>query len=203
MTNFPITENMKKEKPPAYILCGGKSTRMKEEKGLVLFQGKAFLRWILDAVEPVAKELILVTNNPVYESFDLKMIQDVFKDKGPVGGIHTALLHSPENQILILSCDIPKITTQVLALLIDKSREFPEKITFLSDGINDYPLIGIYPKTALESFSKSIEAGQLKLCGLVCNLPHQRVVLDTSKKISLQNINTREQLLSLTGTYLT
>lgn len=197
MTNFSKPE-IKYDKPVAYILCGGKSTRMKEEKGLVLFLGKSFIQWIWEAVRPVSKKSILVTKNPAYQSLDLKMIQDVFGDKGPVGGIFTALLHSPENQILILSCDIPKITTDVLCFLIEKSRDFPEKITFLSDGINDYPLIGIYPKTALLAFNKSIEAGHLKLCPLVYSLPHQRIVLEPSKKISLQNINSKEQLLSLT-----
>lgn len=186
-----------KEMQATYILCGGKSTRMQEEKGLVHFQGKTFLRWILDAVRPVTKESILVTKNSAYQSYGLEMIRDVFEDKGPVGGIHTALLHSSHSQILILSCDIPKITTEVLDCLIEKSHEFPKKITFLSDGINDYPLIGIYPKTALETFSKSVEAGILKLCPLVFSLPHQRVVVDPARKISLQNINSKEQLLRL------
>ena len=198
MTNFPKPEIMKNDKPIAYILCGGKSTRMKEEKGLVIFRGKSFVQWILDAVGPVANQSFLVTKNPAYQSFDLEMIQDVFEDQGPVGGVHTALIHSSQNQVLILSCDIPKITTEVLVFLIEKSRDFPEEITFLSDGIIDYPLIGIYPKTVLDSFSKSIEAGHLKLCPLVYSLPHQRIVLEPSKKISLQNINSKEQLLSLT-----
>lgn len=198
MNIFPNPEIMMKDKPAAYILCGGKSTRMQEEKGLVLFQGKTFLRWILDAVGHVTNESILVTKNSAYQSYGLEMIRDVFEDKGPVGGIHTALLHSSQNQILILSCDIPKIITEVLVYLIGKSHEFPEKITFLSDGINDYPLIGMYPKTALETFSKSVEAGLLKLCPLVSSLPHQRVVLDQASKISIQNINSKEQLLSLT-----
>lgn len=189
---------MKNYKLVAYILCGGKSSRMQEEKGLVIFRGKSFIQWILDAVGPVSKESILVTKNAAYQSFGLEMVQDVFEDQGPVGGIYTALLHSSQIQILILSCDIPKITTEVLAFLIEKSREFPEKITFLSDGNNDYPLIGIYPKTALTAFSKSIEAGHLKLCPLVYNLPHQRLILDLGSKSSLQNINTKVELLRLT-----
>ncbi|MDI1322441.1 MAG: molybdenum cofactor guanylyltransferase [Algoriphagus sp.] len=197
MLNFPGTEILKNDQPAAYILCGGKSTRMQEEKGLVLFQGKTFLRWILDAIAPLTIKPILVTKNSAYQSYGLEMIRDVFEDKGPVGGIHAALLHSSQNQILLLSCDIPKITTEVLVYLIQKSQEFPDKISFLSDGINDYPLIGIYPKTALETFSKSVEAGHLKLCPLVYSLPHQRVVLDPARKISLQNINSKEQLQSL------
>lgn len=200
MNNLSSPEIIFKNMPAAYILCGGKSSRMQEEKGLVLFHGKTFLRWILEALAPVTKESILVTKNYTYQSYGLEMLQDVFEDKGPVGGVHTALLHSSQNQILILSCDIPNITTEVLVYLIQKSNEFPEKITFLSDGINDYPLIGIYPKTALDAFSKSVEAGHLKLCPLIYSLPHQRVFLDPANKISLQNINSKEQLLSLSQT---
>ncbi|HEX8014674.1 MAG TPA: NTP transferase domain-containing protein, partial [Flavobacterium sp.] len=41
------------EKLTAFILCGGKSSRMKSEKGLVLFQGKPFIEHIIQAVLPI------------------------------------------------------------------------------------------------------------------------------------------------------
>lgn len=185
----------------AYILCGGKSSRMGEEKGLVEFQGKSFVQWILEAIFPLVSNPVLVTKNPDYQSFELEMIQDLVEDQGPLGGIYTALSHSTSDLVLILSCDIPKITTEVLTFLVEKSKAAPEKITFLSDGKNDYPLIGIYPKQYLKTVEKSILNGELKLRQLVESLPHQRIVLNDGRIPTVQNINTKAQLQSLSQTY--
>lgn len=185
----------------SYILCGGKSSRMQEEKGLVEYQGKAFVQWILEAVDPIVTDTVLVTKNPAYHSFQLELISDLIEDKGPLGGIFTALTHSQTELVLILSCDIPKINTSVLAFLVEKAKASPDQITFLSDGKNDYPLIGVYPKQLLDSFGKSILKNELKLRLLVQSLPYQRIELNPTSIPSLQNINTKAQLLSLSQTY--
>ncbi|GAA0878159.1 molybdenum cofactor guanylyltransferase [Algoriphagus jejuensis] len=170
---------------------------MGEEKGLVTFQGKSFLQWILEAVFPVVKNPVLVTKNPSYGVFQLQMLPDLIEDKGPVGGIFTALAHADSDLVLILSCDIPKITAEVVCFLLDKARHEPTRITFLSDGKNDYPLIGVYPQSCLPFFQKSVLNGELKLRQLVESLPHQRVELNSDGISSIQNINTKTELIGL------
>ena len=79
---------------PVYILCGGKSSRMKSEKGLVNFRGKPFVQHIIETVEKITDEIYLVTKNEEYQKFDLPLIQDVYKGQGPLAGIHAALNHT-------------------------------------------------------------------------------------------------------------
>lgn len=174
---------------------------MGEEKGLIRFQGKSFMHWILESVYPINSNPVLVTGNPAYRKFGLEMISDLIADKGPLGGIYTALNHSTSDLTLILSCDIPKITVEVLSHLVEKSQVSRNKITFLSDGKNDYPLIGIYPKLILKHIETSILSGRLKLRQFVENQPHQRIILNSDQHESLENINTKDQLHSLSQTY--
>lgn len=185
----------------AYILCGGKSSRMGEEKGLVEFRGKTFVQWILDAVSAFVSEPVLVTQNSAYRQFGLELIPDRIADQGPVGGIFTALSHSTTAQAMILSCDIPKISLEALDLLITESRSCPEKITFLSDGKNDYPLIAVYPKSCLPAFAEAVAENRLKLRRLVETLSHQRIVIQPEDVSRLQNINTKTELISLSNLY--
>lgn len=185
----------------AYILCGGKSSRMQEEKGLVLFRGKSFVQWILDALEGLVPNPVLITGNPAYAVFQLETQADLIEDKGPLGGIYTALHHAKTDSALVLSCDIPKITSGALALLLEKASGKPDKITFLSDGKNDYPLIGIYPKLFLEPARKAILEGDLRLRQFVYNLPFQRIILQPLETGPLQNINTKAELSNLSQTY--
>ena len=44
-----------------YILCGGKSTRMQEEKGLVFYKNQPFVQHIIQAVMPITDKIFLVT----------------------------------------------------------------------------------------------------------------------------------------------
>ncbi|SIO04177.1 molybdenum cofactor guanylyltransferase [Algoriphagus halophilus] len=181
-----------------YILCGGKSSRMNTEKGLVKFQGKTFLQWILDAVTPLTSDITLVTKNAAYVSYGIPMISDLVEDQGPVGGIYTALADSSTRHNLLLSCDIPKITTEVLTFLIQSSISSDNDVCILSDGKHDYPLIGCYQKSLLPVFQYAIEHQHLKLCPLVDSLRNQKLVITPKYQAAIRNINTQKELLSLT-----
>ncbi|MBN7814468.1 molybdenum cofactor guanylyltransferase [Algoriphagus pacificus] len=187
-----------KEDIAVYILCGGKSSRMKTEKGLVEFHGRPFLQWILDAVTPLTSKITLVTKNPAYASYGLPMIPDLVEDQGPVGGIFTALADSSSKYNLILSCDIPKISTEVLDSLIQSAIDSDKDVCILSDGKHDYPLIGCYQKYLLPAFQQAIEQNHLKLCSLVDSLRNNKLVISQKDQAALRNINTPAELLSLT-----
>jgi molybdopterin-guanine dinucleotide biosynthesis protein A len=174
---------------------------MGEEKGMVEFWGKPFVQWILDAVSPVVSDKVIVTNNPAYGGFQLELIPDIIEDRGPVGGIYTALAHASSDLVLILSCDVPMINAEVVSSLIDMASESPEHITFLSDAKNDYPLIGVYPVRFRYSFQRATERGELKLRQLLESLPHQRIKMNPGETSSLQNINTKCDLLALSQTF--
>src|SRR5690606_34062673 len=134
---------------PAYILCGGKSTRMQAEKVLVYFDNKPFVQHIIDAVKPITNSIFLVMKITAYKTLGYELIEDIHADKVPVGCIHTALQHSQSLNNLILSCDVPFITTEVLEILLAKHES---EVTFLSDDNKNYPLIGIYQKQLEELF---------------------------------------------------
>lgn len=177
-----------------YILCGGKSSRMKTEKGLVELNGKTFLQWILEAVYPLTNNITLVTKNDAYSKFELPMIQDLVDNMGPVGGIYTALSHSHSRYNLILSCDIPKITTQVLSELIELAINSDKEVSILCDETHDYPLIGCYQKKLLPVFKNAVFQNHLKLRTLVDSLSHQKFPVIQKNQFALQNINSKEDL---------
>jgi len=185
-----------RENISVYILCGGKSTRMQEEKGLVLFKEKAFVEHIIDAVKPVTNQIFLVTDNNLYQQFGYPLVNDAYKDKGPVGGIYSALKHSNTSFNVILSCDIPNITTSILNTYLLK--EFNQnEVIFLKDEESEYPLIGIYSKNLISKFEEAIITNKLRLLDLIKYLDYKKVEIGCDDKIFVKNINTKEELESL------
>jgi len=179
-----------------FILCGGKSSRMESEKGLVLFQNKPFIERIVHAILPVSENIKLITNTNDYDYLPYIKISDIIEDKGPLGGIYTALSYSETDFNLILSCDIPLISTELLSELILKHNEEAEITVFASES-RLHPLIGIYSKKVLPVVKSAIDNNDLKMMNLIANVPHQIIKIDESENFYLTNINSVDELNDL------
>jgi len=179
-----------------YILCGGKSSRMQSEKGLVLFQDKPFVEHIIQAVLGVTSNIKLITNGTDYDYLTYQKLPDLVTDKGPLGGIYTALTDSETEFNLILSCDIPLISTELLQELISKHNEEAEITIFASES-RLHPLIGIYSKKVVPVIKSAIDNDDLKMMNLLAKIPHQIITIEESENFHLTNINSLDELNDL------
>jgi len=83
------------------ILAGGKSTRMDSEKGLILLNRKPFIKHIIEALNPLVNSIMIVSNNSEYDIFNLKRVEDIIENSGPLAGLYSGLFHSKtENNFL-------------------------------------------------------------------------------------------------------
>ena len=179
-----------------FILCGGKSSRMQSEKGLVLFQGKPFVEHIIQAILPITEQVKLITATKEYDYLPYQKIPDIILDKGPLGGIYTALTNSETEFNLILSCDIPLISTELLSELISKHNNEAQVTVFASES-RLHPLIGIYSKKVLPVIKSAIDNDELKMMDLLAKIPHQILNIDESENFHLTNINSVDELNDL------
>jgi molybdopterin-guanine dinucleotide biosynthesis protein A len=178
------------------ILCGGKSSRMQSEKGLVLYQNKPFIEHIIEAVLPISNSIQLITNTNDYDYLACKKRKDIIVDKGPLGGIYTALVHSETEMNLILSCDIPLISTEMLQELIERhTADFD--VSVFEDNDRIHPLIGIYSTRTLPVLKKSIDSTDLKMMRFISNVKHQLIPIAEDKKKLFKNINSVAELNEL------
>ena len=122
------------------------------------------------------------------------LVPDVYKDKGPVGGIYSALNHSENEYNLLLSCDIPNISTSVINNYLISNLSIEKDVSFLSDDKNNYPLIAVYNKRLTPIFLEAINSNKLKLVSLLSKLEYQNIRINSNQFGSLKNINTKEEL---------
>ncbi|NQX97356.1 MAG: molybdenum cofactor guanylyltransferase [Flavobacteriales bacterium] len=149
------------------ILAGGKSSRMNEDKGLMLLDGKPMIQYVIDALNPLVDEIIIVSNNPEYEQFGYSVYEDLIKRKGPLAGIYTGLSHSTSETNIILSCDIPYVSAELLSFLIENNHD---QITIPAYKGRTHQLIGVFSKSCEINFLMSLEKEQLKLMNAFKNL---------------------------------
>jgi molybdopterin-guanine dinucleotide biosynthesis protein A len=179
----------------AIILAGGKSSRMKGDKGLVYFRGKMLVEYVLQAAAEVAGSIIIITANPAYRQFGLPCIEDEIKEKGPLGGICTGLEHSTSRKNLLLGCDMPFLTEKILTELI---RNCGDEDVLLTEHLGKAePLCSVYDLSCIAHIRRLIEQDQLKITDAIAGLKTRVISFDREEWFSgneFANINSIEEL---------
>jgi molybdenum cofactor guanylyltransferase len=115
-----------------FVLAGGKSSRMKTDKAFLKFGGETFLARAASALETVCESRVKIVLNRNQTHFINRLppaipyLFDVFENRGALGGIHAALKNCPTKFAIILACDLPFITNEVIKNLAEIALDFDE-----------------------------------------------------------------------------
>lgn len=151
-----------KRKITGIILAGGKSQRMGTVKGMVPFRGRPLIDYAIGLLGEFSGEIMISANTSDYNDFGIKVVKDITPNIGPMGGIHSCLRESTTPVNIVLSCDMPFVTPEVIRHLLDHSRD--ALVTVPWYGNEHYePLCGIYHKDSIPEMEKLIRQGNYKL----------------------------------------
>lgn len=172
------------------ILAGGASKRMGRNKALLTLGGATFIEHIAVALlEVLPRVMIIADNTDQYRFLQLPLHQDVYKNCGPLGGIHAALVHSATSHTFVISCDTPLVTPAAINSLLTAAQE--NVITLVSDGERPQPLFAVYPSSACPDMEEAIRSGTRSIFGFIEN--RAVTVMDFSRYASLlRNVNQPE-----------
>lgn len=177
------------------ILAGGQSHRMGQNKALLEYNGQLFIESIIRALKPLVRAIIIIGKVADYQDLGYLVHEDLIPNQGPVGGIYTALHHSKTPYNLVLSCDLPLISTTLLSFLIKQSQTVAINALHLHGKVQ--PLTAIYHKNCLASFQEALELQKLKLSDLFVPLKTHLIDCPTHFEGNLANINTPEDFEQL------
>jgi len=182
------------------IIAGGKSTRMGTDKAFVDLDGKPVIAHLLERISDLGQsETFLIANRPDYEQFGLPVYGDILQEKGPLGGIYTALTHSQCPFTLMLACDMPLVNTQLLHYMITLRIGGP--FDAIVPRVNHYPegLHAAYRKTCLSPIRRRLDVDRLKVIDFyedvrIRYLDEAEWQAFDPNGISFYNVNTPDQL---------
>lgn len=178
------------------ILAGGKSKRMGEDKGLSLLNHRHLVTYAIGALRPLVSEIIIITNSPGYQQFGYKVYPDQQPDCGPLGGIITGLVHSQTDWNVVLSCDTPFVSSELLSHLVSGAGSEQALLPVHKGQVE--PLVGWYHKSCLPVWESLINQGELKMRYAVKQLDrlevHINEELDFYTERLFDNLNTPEAL---------
>ena len=112
----------------AFILAGGKSTRMGSDKALLEFDSDTLLNRALLKTRSVAGRTCIVGAREKFELFG-PVIEDLYPERGPLAGIHAALQSTASELNLVLAVDMPFLPETALKYLVEQARSCDAVVT--------------------------------------------------------------------------
>lgn len=182
------------------ILSGGKSNRMGTDKGFLSLNGIVFTQYCIDALNPLVSETIIVSNHSDYDRFGFKRIEDVIEHAGPLAGICSGLLQSKTTYNLVLSCDVPLVTTKILEKLIEDISDDIDVAQIESNG-KTMPLIALYKTKNKDLFYTLLKSGERRLRTAVNQCQVKNIRLTSEYEKFTINVNTPEDLKMIENEY--
>jgi molybdenum cofactor guanylyltransferase len=183
----------------AFVLAGGKSSRMGTDKAFLEFSGRSLLANALELARAVTAEVRIVGDPARFSAFSAfgTVVQDVYPDRGPLGGIHAALTSSGTELNLMMAADLPLVEVRFLKHLIDVAGTSDALVTVPSVHGHYEPLCAVYRKEFGTLAGEALAANRNKVDALFSEVP-VRLVNDDEfatggfSPTMFRNVNTPE-----------
>jgi len=151
---------LEKIKPNGIILCGGRSRRMGQNKALLKLGQLTIIEQVANTLSKICSEIIISTNSEELNFLPFKIVKDKLTDIGPIAGFHSTLMETSNEHNLIVSCDTPFITTEILEYLYSLRKNYDAVLPVTGDQIQ--PMTGYFRKSLFQKIEEEIKTGNRK-----------------------------------------
>jgi molybdopterin-guanine dinucleotide biosynthesis protein A len=189
-------------RPSAVILAGGRSSRFGRDKLIEPLDGRTLLERAIEAVRPVAAELIVVAAPdaiPVVPD-GVRVVHDPVGFEGPLAGLATGLAAAGGEIVLVVGGDMPTLVAAVLGSMV-AALDDPAiaGVVLASDG-RPRPLpMAVRRDAALATARTVLDGGDRSLRALIATLATRVITEETWRRLdpagdTLRDIDTPADL---------
>jgi molybdopterin-guanine dinucleotide biosynthesis protein A len=187
-----------------FVLAGGKSRRMGTDKAYLRLGNEVLLDRAIKLAGSVADEVRIVGDAEKFASCTRLVTEDIYRERGPLGGIHAALSGTVSELNLMLAVDMPFLEPRFLTYLIAQARESGAIVTVPNAGGGFQPLCAVYRREFAEVAEDSLRAGRNKIDALFSKVSTRIIgeeeLARTGFSLEMfRNLNTPEDLKRARG----
>ena len=149
-----------------FILVGGASSRMGQDKSRLMLGGRTTVERIAEAMSEVATRVRLVGGlvGGQDDRNRFQSVPDLLDSWGPLGGIQAALQAAEAQWCVVIACDLPFVSGGLLQRLFDlrsnESESFDAVVPVQADEYPQ-PLCAVYRRLpCLDAANRSIRNGE-------------------------------------------
>lgn len=176
------------------ILAGGKAKRMQgANKALLKHNGVTFIEQIIENLSVRFGETIIISNdNEIGKVIQYPIYKDIIRDKGPLGGIHSALTNALNPAVFIVSCDMPFVNAEVLDKITEQAsiENYEAVVPIYKDRTE--PLFAFYSANTISRLMNALNGSKLSVKAFLEKINTKYVKLPATDEYDrcFTNINT-------------
>ena len=178
------------------VLAGGKSRRFGSSKLDALYKGKRLFDIALDIAASISPNVIVISNQVgLTTNLSYPIYPDIFIEKGPLAGIHSALKNAVSEHVAILPIDMPFLGKPIYKYLMTRYNCKVPVVVKSQKGLE--PLVSIWPKAVLSEIESCLEQEHLGIFKCLHGLNADISEIPTTKNFDERvfiNINRKEDL---------
>jgi molybdenum cofactor guanylyltransferase len=190
------------------ILCGGQSSRMGSDKGLLVHEAKTWAQTAFDKLSAIHIPIKFSVNEKQQHDYakvftdDALIIDDpALHINGPLLGVLSAHLQNPNDDLFLLACDLPLMETNLLKelfALYQQSKKYEAYI--FTNSKEQEPLCGIYTAAALQKIMALQQENKLtrhSMKFILSKLIVCEIALLDNQKVYFRNFNAHADINGL------
>ena len=168
------------------------------DKAFVEFQGRTLLNRALAVVTAITPDVYILGSQTKFGALG-KVVEDVFPDHGPLGGIHAALRASASELNLMLAVDMPFVQESFLKYLVSEAGKHGAMTTVPKAAGNWQPLCAVYRQEFADVAEPALRSGRNKIDPLFRERPVRVIAEDELERHGFspemfRNLNSPEEL---------
>lgn len=162
---------------------------MGQDKAIVRLDGRTFLEHAVDAIAPIVDRVLVVGGRHAPEGSSL--VPDLVTGAGPLGGLASALRHSPGEDILCVAVDLPLVSPGTLRRIAEPALMRGQARVARTSG-RVHPLCGAYAADLIDLVWGRLEAEDRSMMAMLRSVPHLTLVDVPDREMA--NVNTEADL---------
>ena len=144
------------------VCCGGLSSRMGRDKGLLNYHGKPQRYHLYEMLEVHCEKVFISCSKDqapwVLPKYDTLVDDELYHGIGPMSAVLTAFDRFPHAAILVVGCDYPFLEEEHIAKLVENRIGLDDAVFYLNaDTMIIEPLIAVYENSARAALLKCFE----------------------------------------------
>jgi molybdopterin-guanine dinucleotide biosynthesis protein A len=143
----------------AFVLAGGRSSRMGRDKAFLELQGRTLLERALVIARSISDEVSIVGQREKFAAF-APVIEDLYPGQGPLAGIHAALTASRSELNFIIALDTPFLDLKFAQYLVEQARQSDATVTVPRVARQAQPLCAVYRREFAAVAEEALRLGK-------------------------------------------
>ncbi len=183
----------------AAILAQGKNSRIGLEKSLLKITSESIIENEIKLLRKIFQNIIIISSKDELKSKFKKIpfYDDIYKNIGPLGGIHSALINSFTDATFVFACDMPNLSEEIILRQIELYQNCNCDLVVPRHYQGIEPLHGIYTKKCIPNIENRIKNKDYSIRHFYRGLNLHYLEISENQVKHFFNVNTLKDYYSL------